>query len=125
MYLQSGNLYKSGRGTNTIIHNSSEESVTNVIPLLKPIIEEDTFLDSSSSMASKTHVFASILDAHPMIFNVRLVFTTKTNIHDAQLLKDPMNCWVVKIEEHPMAFDPSSRVNYQGEMYMGKEGVPY
>ena len=112
MYLQSGNLCKSERGTNTISQKSSEESVTNAIPILKLTIEEDSFLDSSSSMASKTHIFASILDAQPMIFNVRLVFT-RTNIHNGQLFKDPMNYWVINIKEHPIAFDPFPWVNYQ------------
>ena len=78
---------------------------------------------SEESMGSKTHVFASIPNAHPMIFNVRLIFVARTNVHHAQLFKDPMNRWVVKIEEHSMAFDPSPCVNYQGEMYMGQEGV--
>ena len=59
-----------------------------------------------------------------MIFNVKLVFS-RTNIHDAQLFKDPMNHWVVKIEEHPTAFDLSPWVNYQGDIYMGQEGVCY
>ena len=59
-----------------------------------------------------------------MLFNVRLVFV-RTNTFDAQLFKDPMNRWVVKIEEQPTAFDPSPWVNYQGEMYMGQEGVRY
>ena len=36
-----------------------------------------------------------------------------------------MNRWVVKIEEHPTAFDPSPWVNYQGEMYVGQEGACY
>ena len=36
-----------------------------------------------------------------------------------------LSVWVVKIEEHPTAFDPSPWVNYQGEMYMGQEGVRY
>ena len=81
-------------------------------------------MDSSSSMASETHVSASILDTHPMIFNVRLVFA-RTNIHNAQLFKDPMNHWIVKIEEHPIAFDPTPWVNYQGETYMVQEGVSY
>ena len=114
MYLRSSNLYKSNRDTNTIIQKSNEESVTNYILMLKPIIEEDSYLNLSSSMAFENHVFASICDTHPMIFNnVRLVFA-KTNTHDTQLFKDPMNCWVVKIEEHPMALDPSPWVNYQG-----------
>ena len=117
-------MYKSGRGTNTESQKSSEKSVTNVVPILEPIQEEDSFLKSSSSMASETHVSASIPDNHPMLFNVRLVFA-RTNTQDAQLFKDPMNRWVVKIEEHPTAFDPSPWVNYQGEMYMGQEGVRY
>ena len=37
-----------------------------------------------------------------------------------------MNRWVVKVEEEPLAFDPSPWVNYQqGEIYMGQEGVRY
>ena len=124
MSLRSGNLYKLGRGTNTKSQKSSEESVTNAIPILEPIQEEDSFSKSSSSLAFETHVSASIPDNHPMLFNVRLVFA-RTNTQDAQLFKDPMNRWVVKIEEHPTAFDTSPWVNYQGKMYMGQEGVRY
>ena len=108
MFLRSGNLYKSGRGTNTVSQKSSEESVTNAAPL-RPILEEDSYSDSSSSMASETHVSASVPDTHPMLFNIRLVFA-RTNTQDAQLFKDPMNRWVVKIEEHPTAFDPSPSI---------------
>ena len=96
---------------------SSEESVTNAVPILELIQEQDSFLESSSSMAFETHVLASIPDNHPMLFNVRLVFA-RTNTQDAQLFKDPMNRWVVEIEEHPTAFDLSPWVNYQGEIYM-------
>ena len=98
--------------------------MTNAVPILEPIQEEDSFLDSSSSMASESQVSVSIPNNHLMLSNVRLVFA-RTNTQDAQLFKDPMNRWVVKIEEHPTAFDPSPWVNYQGEMYMGQEGVPY
>ena len=118
MYLRLGNLYKSGRVTNTVSQKSSEQSVTNAVPTLRPIIEEESFFDTSSSMASKNHISASFPDTHPMLFNVRLVFA-RTNTSNAQLFKDPMNRWVVKIEEQPTAFDPSPWVNYQGEMYMG------
>ena len=124
MYLRLGNLYKSGRGTNTESQKSSEESVTNAIPILEPIQEEDSFVESSFSMAFETHVSTSIPDNHPMLFNVRLVFA-KTNTQDAQLFKDPMNRWVVKIEDHPTAFDPAPWVNYQGEMYVGQKGAHY
>ena len=98
MYLRLGNLYKSGRVTNTVSQKSSEESVTNDVPILRLIIEEESFFDTSLIMASENHVSASIPDSHPMLFNVRLVFA-RTNTHDAQLFKDPMNRWVVKIEE--------------------------
>ena len=97
MYLRSGNLYKSGRGTNIESQKSSEESVTNAVPILEPIQEEDSFLESSSSMDSETHVLASIPDNHPMLFNVRLVFA-RTNTQDGQFFTDPINHWVVKIE---------------------------
>ena len=59
-----------------------------------------------------------------MDFNVRLEFV-HTNAHDVQLYKEPMNRWVVKIEEYPTDFDPSPWVNYQGEMYVGQEGACY
>ena len=91
-------MYKLGRAANTVSQKSSKESVTNAILVLRPIIEEESFFNTSSSMASKNHVFASIPDTHPMLFNVRLVFA-RTNTFDAQLFKDPMNHWVVKIEE--------------------------
>ena len=81
-------------------------SVTNAISILGPIIEDDNYSNSSSSMASKNHLFASILETHPMIFNVRLVFS-RTNIHNAQLFNDPISRWVVRTEEHPTTFDPS------------------
>ena len=60
MYLQLGNLYKSRRGINTVSQKSSEESVTNAILVLKPILEEDNFSNLSSSMASKKQVSTSI-----------------------------------------------------------------
>ena len=90
MYLRSGNLYKSRQGTNTTSQKSSEENVANVVPILKPIIEEDSFSNTSSSMASKTHVSAKFPDTHTMLFNVRLFFA-RTNTHNNQLFKDPIN----------------------------------
>ena len=61
---------------------------------------------------------------YSMAFNVRLAFA-QTNAHKARLYKDPMNRWVVVIEEQPMAFNPAPWVNYQGDIYMGQEGVRY
>ena len=124
MYLRLGNLYKSRQGNNTVSQKSSEESVTYAVPILRPIIEEDSYSSTSSSMAFETDVSACVPDTHPILFNARLVFV-RTNTHDAQLFKDPMNWWVVKIEEDPTAFDPSLWVNYQGEMFMGQEGLCY
>ena len=39
-----------------------------------------------------------------MAFSMRLAFV-KTNGHGSQLYKDPMNRWVVKVENHFMAFE--------------------
>ena len=36
-----------------------------------------------------------------------------------------MNRWLVKIEKHPTTFDPAPWVSYQGDSYMGQEGVRY
>ena len=60
-------MYKSGRGTN---FNSSQmstvESVTNVIPILEPIVENDNLSDSSSSMDFETHALASVPKSRSM-----------------------------------------------------------
>ena len=61
---------------------------------------------------------------YSMAFNMRLVFS-KTNAHGAQLYKDPLDRWVVKVEDHPMAFEIAPFVNYQGELYMGQNGQRY
>ena len=93
MYLHSRELYKSGRGTSIVSQNSSKESITNAVSILKAIVEEETFPNSLSSMASKTHTFASNPQIHSMVMNVRLPFA-KINIHDAQIYKDPINHWI-------------------------------
>ena len=36
-----------------------------------------------------------------------------------------MSRWVVKVEEHSIAFDPSPWVNYLGDIYMGQKGFCY
>ena len=59
-----------------------------------------------------------------MVFNMRLMFS-KTNTHGAQLYKDPLDRWVVKVEDHPTAFEIRPFVNYQGELYMGHNGERY
>ena len=48
---------------------------------------------------------------YSMAFNMRLAFV-KTNGHGAQLYKDPMNRWVVKVEDHSMAFEFAPWVKY-------------
>ena len=124
MYLRSGNRYNSGRNTviSSASEKSSEESVTNAHQVLEPIVEDETLSESTSSMSSEM----STADApeYSMTFNVRLAFAW-TNAHEAQLYKDPMNGWIVMIEEQPMAFDPAPWVNYEGDTYMGQEGVRY
>ena len=99
---------------------SSEESVTNSYHVLGPIVEEDIFLDSTSIMSMEAWV--SETQEYSMAFNMRLVFSTKTNTHGAQMYKDPLDRWVVKIADHPMAFEIAPFVNYQEELYMEQNG---
>ncbi|MCO5567204.1 hypothetical protein L7F22_020892 [Adiantum nelumboides] len=127
MNLRSGNLYKSGRGASYAgtSQRSSEESVTNARQVLEPIVEDSFESSSNSSMASGTPTASA--DMHgpfSMAFNVRLAFA-HVNLHGAELYRDPMNRWVVKIAEPPTQFDPAPFVNYQGEAYMGQEGDHY
>ena len=57
-----------------------------------------------------------------MVLNMKLTFE-KTN--GAQLYTDPMNRWVVKVEDHPTTFEDTPWVNYQGDLYMGQGGECY
>ena len=52
---------------------------------------------------------------YSMAFNMGLTFV-KTNSHGAQLYKDPMNRWVLKIKDHLMDFEATAWVNFQGEL---------
>ena len=106
----------------SVSEKSSEESVTNTHCILELIVEDKTFSESSSSMASE--IPTTEVPEYSMAFNVRLAFA-RTNVHEARLYKDPMNRWVVMIEEHPTAFGLAPWVNYQREIYMGQEGVRY
>ena len=72
--------------------------------------------------ADSSHAY--IKSIYAMAYNVRLGFAC-LNCHDAQLYRDPMNRWLVKIEEHPMAFDLEPSINYQGDSYMGQETIRY
>ena len=124
MYLRSGNWYKSGQRDQTVGSSlkSSEESVTNAYHDLEPIVEEEVFSDSTSSMSLGAQ--ASEVPEYSMAFNMRLTFA-KANSHGAQLYKDPMSRWVVKIEDIPTAFEANPWVNYQGDLYMGQGGERY
>ena len=61
---------------------------------------------------------------YSMAFNMRLAFT-KANSHGAQLYKDPMSWWVVKIEDVTTAFEANPWVNYQSDLYMCQKGERY
>lgn len=91
MYLRSGNKYQSRHRdlASGVSLKSSEESVANSYHALEPIIEEETFSDSTSSMSMEARMSAETQE-YSMAFNMRLVFS-KTNTHGAQLYKDPFN----------------------------------
>ena len=82
MYLRSGNRYKSGRNTviSSASEKSSEESVTNIHCVLKPIVEDETLSESTSSM--DLEIPTAKAPEYSMAFNVRLAFA-RTNAHEA------------------------------------------
>ena len=98
MYLRSGTYCRSGqRGSTTSPSvKSSEESVTKSRPILEPIEEVDTPTNTSTTMDSETP--KETMPDLSLAFNMRLAFV-KRNAHDAQLFRDPMGRWVVKIED--------------------------
>ena len=116
-----GNWYKLGQvdQPSGSSYKSSEESVTIPHYILEPILEEDFASKSTSSMSMDTHL--AKVPKCSMAFNMRLAFV-KTNGHGAQLYKDLMNMWVVKVEDHLTAFEATPWVNYQGDLYMGQGG---
>ena len=67
------------------------------------------FSHSTSSMSLGAQS-AKVLE-YSMASNIRLAFAKK-NGHGAQLYKDPMSQWIVKIEEIPTAFEATPWVNY-------------
>ena len=124
MYLRSGNWYKTGQrdlvsGSSV---KSSEESITNAYHTLEPIVEEEILSDSTSNMSLRAQ--APEISEYSMAFNMRLAFV-KANSHGAQLYKDPMSRWVVKIEDIATTFEANPWVNYQGDLYMGQSGERY
>ena len=114
MCLRSRNYYKGGLRDQVSV-KSSEESVSNLYHVLTPILEKEYNSDTTSSMYLNTK--SVDLPKFSMAFNMRLMYV-KTNNHDAQLFQDPMNRWVVCVEDTPTAFDAAPWVNYQGDLYM-------
>ena len=90
MYLRSSHWYKSEQRDQAASssYKSSEESVINAYHILEPIVEEEAFFDSTSSMSLGAQ-FAKVPE-YLMAFNMRLAFA-KANSHKTQLYKDPMN----------------------------------
>ena len=107
MYLRSRN-YKEGPRDQVSV-KSSEESVSNLYHVQTPMLEEKYVFDTTSSMSLKAKNID--LPKFSMAFNMRLMYI-KTNNHGAQLFQDPMNHWVVWVEDMPTAFDVVPWVNY-------------
>ena len=49
----------------------------------------------------------------------------RENGFGAKIYKDSTDQYVVKVEDHPTAFDPAPWVNFQGDRYMGRDGAMY
>ena len=80
MYLRLGN-FKGGLRDRVSI-NSSEESISKLYHVLKPILEEEHVSDITSSMSLNAK--NTDLPKFSMAFNMQLMYV-KTNDHNAQL----------------------------------------
>ena len=89
--------------------NSSEVSISNLYHILEPILEEEYISDTTSSMSLDAR--NADLPQFSMAFNMRLTFV-KTSNHIAQFFQDPMNCWVVCVEDTLTTFDVAPWANY-------------
>ena len=49
----------------------------------------------------------------------------KENAQGAKIYRDFIHRFVVKVEDHASEFEPSPRVNFQGDHYMSEKGVMY
>ena len=47
------------------------------------------------------------------------------NAHGAKIYKDFIQRFSVKVEDHPSEVDPAPWVKFQGDRYMGRDGVMY
>ncbi len=48
-----------------------------------------------------------------------------TNVHRAEIYKDPLGRYMFKSAEHRTPFNEMPMVNYQGDLYMGIDGARY
>ena len=91
MHLRSGDFYRSG--------NPAEESLPDYVL--------DTSMDTTSSYHSQTI-------GVELEYDGRLRFHME-NAHGAKIYKDFIQCFAVKVEEHPSDIDPVPWVNFQGD----------
>ena len=47
------------------------------------------------------------------------------NAHGAKIYRDFLQCYAIKVEDHPSDINPASWVNFQGDRFMGRDGCMY
>lgn len=102
---------------------TQESSARSQFQANTPIEEvvSDTLSDSSMKIGGSSHVNQPdiVLD-----YNTKITFI-RENTHGALIYKDPQNCFLIKVEDHPTEFEATPFVNYQGYCYIGQQGEMY
>ena len=126
MHLRSGALYRSGNRSISDIKSrasTQESSARSQFQANAPIEEvvSDTLSNSSMETGGSSHVNQPdiVLD-----YNIKITFIRDNN-HGALIYKDPLNRFLIKIEDHPTKFEATPFVNYQGDRYIGPQGEMY
>ena len=126
MHLRSGAFYRSGNqpAGDGRSRASTHESTARTPSGSAPIAEEVAYdSDSEISMASTSS--ANVANAGVDLQYDMQIRYERENALGAKIYKDQTDQYVVKVEDHPTAFDPAPWVNYQGDRYMGRDGAMY
>ena len=126
MHLRSGVFYRSGNpiARENVSKISTEESTARTPGLEVQQAKENLPGYVSDSSMDTTSSYQSQPIGVELDYDGRLRFHME-NAHGAKIYKDFIQCFVVKIEDHPSEVDPAPWVNFQGDRYMGREGVMY
>lgn len=126
MHLRSRVFYRLGNpvARENVSRISTEESTARTPGLKVQQAEENLPGYVSDSSMDTTSSYQSQPIGVELDYDGKLRFHME-NTHGAKIYKDFIHRFAVKVEDHPSEVDPAPWVNFQGDRYMGQDGVMY